>query len=733
MFRPNLFRWLLLAALLLVALAGLASYGENPRAQEWLDEYRHHRFRDNDLPLLERIAAGGGWPEGMIYDWIANWPRVKALEAWRTASGEDLFQSTDWFRERLGYLLLHRWPGLAEQWGAWYHPHLSTGDTERNRGSIANYERIMALILIERFPSEPLARQLQAYLSAPPANNSQSFLYHEEFLWFDPAQPGQPPTQRAHLAEGTGTLFLRSGWPAGAADADPRATYLTFQSGDHFTYHQHYDQNSFTLFKHGDLLLDSGVYSGDGLSNHDINYYVRTIAHNTLVVYNPAEDFSSARPDAESNDGGQRTFYPASRSPQTVEYWDQHAVHYDTGDMLRFVDTAQYSYALGDAAKAYNNPTYNQAMDAGLSGNTAKVSRFQREFVYLRPAGAARTDYLVLLDRVAVTQPSLGGQNTKLLFHTLGQPTVDGAGTVVSPGETLYSGADLATAVSGDGKVFIKTLLPAQRNLRVVGGRGVKAFWAFGASYDWHWDPGEPQPRPVNDFEELPYGEWRLELEPADMALAHTFLTVLHPTISAAQAMPAAALIQGDNVVGVHLADPALNRLALFSAAEAGSPPAGPISYSYAPTTRTLHVLFDLPPGAAYDPATEEAGGVQTVTLTPAAGAPLAASGQGVLSFLVEPDGVWLPDYNEDGCVDVGDIQTIAERWGAAESDPRFDRDGRVSIVDIMRVATLWDPTCPVPAEAARPADILQAESKPFGPPSAEMLVGHEFETRRVH
>jgi len=69
-------------------------------------------LRDNDLALLERIAAGGGWPEGMIYDWIANWPRVKALEAWRTATGEDLFASTACYRERLGYLLLHRWPGL---------------------------------------------------------------------------------------------------------------------------------------------------------------------------------------------------------------------------------------------------------------------------------------------------------------------------------------------------------------------------------------------------------------------------------------------------------------------------------------------------------------------------------------------------------------------------------------------------------------------------------------------
>ena len=649
------------------ALMGLATYGDNSRAGEWLDEFRYTRYRDIDLPLLERIAAGGGWPEGMIYDWIANWPRVKALEAWRTATGENLFVSTTWYRERLGYLLLHRWPGQAEQWSTWYHPYLSTGDTERNRGSIANYERIMALILIERFPGDSLARQLQAYLTTPPVNNSQRFLYHEEFLWFNPDQPVESPGPLTHYAAGLGAILMRSGWPAGAADTDPSATYLTFQCGDHFTYHQHYDQNSFTLFKRGDLLVDSGVYSGDGLSDHDINYYVRTIAHNTLVVFNPAEDFSSARPDATSNDGGQRTMYPASRSPGSIAYFDQHRTQYDTGDILRFQDDARYTYALGDATQAYNNPTYNQAMDGSLTGNVAKVSRFQREFVYLRPTtplslvgrpskggrwardedragGEGRAggedDYVVLFDRVGVVSPTFSLSNTKLLFHTLNEPVVNGTPTVVSPGETLYTGADVAIVVAGDGKLFIKTLLPATRNLRKVGGRGVKAFWVFDANYDWHWSPAEPQPRPINDFEDAPYGEWRLELEPADAALTHNFLTVLHPASSATVAMPAATLITGTGVAGVHIADPTLNRVALFSSANDGSAPGGSIVYTYMPTTHTLNLLVDLMPGARYQLTSAQNAGVVTVTLTPHGAGPYQASSQGVLSFTLPADGL---------------------------------------------------------------------------------------------
>jgi len=46
------------------ALIGLATYGENPRATEWLDEYRYRRYRDSDQAMLDRIAAGGGLARG---------------------------------------------------------------------------------------------------------------------------------------------------------------------------------------------------------------------------------------------------------------------------------------------------------------------------------------------------------------------------------------------------------------------------------------------------------------------------------------------------------------------------------------------------------------------------------------------------------------------------------------------------------------------------------------------
>jgi len=620
------------------ALMGLATYGDNPRAKEWIDEYRHRRYRDTDLLMLDYISKGGAWPEGMVYDWVANHPRVKALEAWATSTGENLFESTPWFENRLGYLLLHHWPGVSDQWGYYYHPYIGTGDSERNRGSMFNYGRIMTLILIERFSDTSLAAQLQAYLSASLVNNSMDFLSHEEFLWYDPDLDSTVPSLLTHYAEGTGTLFMRSGWPDGAADTDTSATYITFQSGDHFCYHQHFDQNSFTLFKYDPLAVDSGVYSQEGTSNHDINYYVRTIAHNTLVVYNPSEDFSHSRPDASSNDGGQRSVYPSTRSPETVEYFQQHATHYDTGDMLRFENGVRYTYALGDATKAYNNPTYNQAMDAGLSGNIPKVNRFQREFIYLRPETTGGSDYIVMYDRVGVVSSDFSGENTKLLFHTLGEPMVNGTAQSISLGETLYSGADLAIATSGNGKLFIKTILPKNCYIRKVGGRENKAFWVFDGNYDWHWDTSENQPRPNNNFEDTPYGEWRLELEPPDTALDHNFLTLLYPSSSSTTTMPETTTIEGNGMSGLEIVDQTLNRVVLFSSDTTGESPTGVITYTCEQGKLSDHILVDLVPSTQYKMETTRDNGVRNITLTPDTKGTYQVSSEGVLTYMLGPD-----------------------------------------------------------------------------------------------
>lgn len=138
----------------------------------------------------------------------------------------------------------------------------------------------------------------------------------------------------------------------------------------------------------------------------------------------------------------------------------------------------------------------------------------------------------------------------------------------------------------------------------------------------------------------MPYGEWRVELEPADTALAHNFLTVLHPAANTVTTMPAATAIQTSGLSGLHLADPALNRVALFSAADDGAPPSGALAYSYQPTANTLNLLLDLTSGTRYRLDVSVNGGALTVTWTPDPVGAHQVSSQGVLSVVLDVNGV---------------------------------------------------------------------------------------------
>jgi len=57
-------------------------------------------------------------------------------------------------------------------------------------------------------------------------------------------------------------------------------------------------------------------------------------------------------------------------------------------------------------------------------------------------------------------------------------------------------------------------------------------------------------------------------------------------------------------------------------------------------------------------------------------------------------------DVNNDGVVDVADIQLVASRWRTSQGEPNYvpaydlDGDGDIDIVDIMTVAAYWGKTC---------------------------------------
>ena len=156
---------------------------------------------------------------------------------------------------------------------------------------------------------------------------------------------------------------MRDGW-------GPHSTWIEFNSVPYFAKHQHLDQNQFTICHKGYLAIGSGADYTDIESPHYLNYYRRTIAHNTMLVYKPGERFFWAEtlwPTA--NDGGQRM--DSSRYWNTIrsrEDWRQTRDLWDIARMEAADDVpGEYQYARGNATRAYQ---------------PSKMEYFTRELVY---------------------------------------------------------------------------------------------------------------------------------------------------------------------------------------------------------------------------------------------------------------------------------------------------------------------------------------------------------------
>ncbi len=192
-----------------------------------------------------------------------------------------------------------------------------------------------------------------------------------EFLWDDPEVVSRDPAlaseselPRQRYFPGVGHLVIRNGWK-------PDSTWIEFDCGPYFSKHQHLDQNQFTIYHKRYLAIDSGADYTDTESPHYLNYYRRTVAHNSVLVFDPSEKFFwSENVLPAANDGGQRM--DSARFWNTVrgrEDWDRTHDLWNVGSM-RVIDYVpdQYHYAMGDASRAYS---------------PRKLRRFTREIVYV--------------------------------------------------------------------------------------------------------------------------------------------------------------------------------------------------------------------------------------------------------------------------------------------------------------------------------------------------------------
>ncbi len=213
-----------------------------------------------------------------------------------------------------------------------------------------------------------------------------------QLLWSDPDLKPLPvsdlPLTR-YMGSPYGYMVARTGWDENSVIAEMKINEYNF------TNHQHLDAGAFQVYYHGSLVMESGLYQGTAGgygSAHDKNYSWRTIAHNSVLIYDPDEKFS-AKGDY-GNEGGQRL--PNNRrEPGTLSILLNPANGYRTGNVLAQNfgpdrQSPEYSYLKGDITQAYSS----------------KVKEVKRSFVFLNLRNTSVPAVFIVFDRVVSSNPA---------------------------------------------------------------------------------------------------------------------------------------------------------------------------------------------------------------------------------------------------------------------------------------------------------------------------------------
>ncbi len=484
---------------------GITLLGEHESATA-LVEYAQNLFSGWIVPALEDLH-GGAWAEGPTFGFVANWASLQTATAFWMALGENYFDNTRWWYDRMPYHLFLYLP--ATENGVWKYPSFF-GDSERGSQS-AFYGRAQDMLLSTIYSGTEHAAWMNWFLTQEgedsPALTGRMAV--DEFLWREEDTSGFPPPWNTWFTLRSGHFFMRSAWSQDLTTLDKSAVSIMMSAGDHFATHQFFDSGNFILSRGGDeLLVKSGVYSG-GFSDHDANYYGRTIAGNTILVCDLAESFTRIRPNETRegwlNDCGQRTLYPNPASAINPYFRQENAATYETGDILRVAQEGGLTYLRADLTAAYNNTNFVSA------DNQPKVREVLREMVYLRP------NIVLVHDRVT---PMEGAAFLpSVIFHTNSEPTPE---------------ADWLKVVAGDSALYLAGIAP-QNEVMLSDGYIVA---------------GETLDFTPNASETDPYGLYHMQFTPIEARVSHFFVTVM--VVDAADSIIPVAweFVRGDGVHG---------------------------------------------------------------------------------------------------------------------------------------------------------------------------------------
>ncbi len=465
----------------------------------------------NAIKGLEYTAV---WPGGYNY-WIQARAFLFALASSAYLNGMESAKESDAIRRvmrQIGYWTIYasRPDNKIEGFG-----------DEGSRVDLKDETR-RVIDLIVQMTGDPVLAGYSKYLAKLHGTESYYRGYRWGFLLFnDPsivafgdgtmASLGDfLPTARLFGRKTSNMAYFRSGW--GAEDI-----FIFFKAGQSFSHHGHYDAGHFTLFHHAPLAINSSTYAGF-FTPHRLNYAIRTIAKNSLLIEKPGERVRPNRFFKQNvADGGQRLTMPTGSAVLSVADWladYRQGQHYEGAELIDFATQPnEYGYISVDITAAYNSVQYDE------NGEGGKVSQVIRRFLFLPDEKR-----VAVFDQVVSTDESY---LKKWVLHTANRPAVSGLTILKGQFDNgiLTSSARTAFVQNKAGRMRLDVLYPQQTVMRLVGG----------VDYQYYVEvDGDDSVLNGINFKQgasrqpwFDIGLWRLEIQPAQASKKDRFLVVL--------------------------------------------------------------------------------------------------------------------------------------------------------------------------------------------------------------
>lgn len=485
--------WMILRDLM---AAGIAVYDEDPEIMDYVDKLISTKYID----ARNYFYNGHNYHQGTSYvnvrfsnDLIAQWTVTKM-------TGKPLF-STEQQYVLYDFIYRRRPDGQ-------YMPAGDTNPAPRKKKA----SQALPMMLASSYYNDPY---LAYDYEIRPEMEPHCLIL--ELLWRNFDLKGKAPDDlplSKYSPAPFGWMIARTGWGENSVICEMKVNEQFVGN------HQHLDGGAFQIYYKGPLAIDSGSYQGSSggyNSPHNKNYFKRTIAHNSLLIYDPDEKFAchnyggADKTPFAANDGGQRM--PGDGWDTCRSFEQLMSEDYTMGKALAHAfigdtQTPDASYLKGDLTKAYSS----------------KVSDVKRSFVFLNFKDDKVPAALVVYDHIVSAKPDF---KKTWLLHSIEEPEI-GAGSFIVK----------RTKNNDSGQLRDDVLLPAKATIEKIGGKG-KEFWVNGKNYE---NKATTRPDPCNER-----GAWRVEVSPAAANTEDCMLNVIQVGDDVANIYNKAQLVSNGN------------------------------------------------------------------------------------------------------------------------------------------------------------------------------------------